>query len=228
MQSPDFAQLGPPALEHKDLLFLFEHFPVPGVDPQEAARRVIEEPSTLESLLESRYIQEAMLGRKGTWLDISPKLLFNVLLRHALKGRRDSGERRTIHYLANLLALFAHTDRLYRVQAREDAVYEYLSDLVQAAADADTERRFLVVTHIGNYALFLAGVCAPWIEHRSRYKRRPVSLDYYCAMSRTHYASAAKHQLSQTFGLRSVFAQLAGRFDYYCGGLQQVAEQHLH
>jgi hypothetical protein len=87
----------------------------------------------------------------------------------------------------------------------------------------DAERQFLIVAHIGNYALFIAGVCAPWIEHRARFKRRPVSHDYYCAMSRTHFASAAKHRLSSTFGLREVYAQLALRFDYYRAGLNEVA-----
>src|SRR4051794_29673856 len=56
MKRPDFAQVGPPALEAQDLLFLFEHFPVPGVDAVEAARRVHEHWNTLDSLLESDFV----------------------------------------------------------------------------------------------------------------------------------------------------------------------------
>jgi len=226
---PDFARIGPPALAHKDLLFLFEHFPAPGVDAVAAAQAVIEQPNTLESLLESSYVFEAMSDRSAWWIDISPKLYFNVLLRRSLPGRRDSAERRTIHYLANLLGLFVSAERLHQVQdGSGEAAYDYLVDLMQAAAGAGAERRFLVVSHIGNYALFLAGMCAPWIEHRYRYFKRPLTLDYYCAMSRTHFASAAKHDLSETFGLRTVFAQLALRFDYYRNGLEKVAAQQLH
>ena len=228
MQSPDFAQLGPSALEHRDLLFLFEHFPAEGVDAAEAARRVIEHPSTLESLLESRYVHDAMCDGGSQWLDVSPKLFFNVVLRHALLGRRDAIERRTIHYLANLLALFVRTERLYQVRDDDSASYEYLSDLVAEAADAGGERRFFVTTHIGNYGLYLAGLCGEWIEHRRRYRRRPLSLDYYCTMSRSHYASAASHPLSETYSLRPVFVQLARRFDYYRGGLEAIARRHLH
>lgn len=227
-QSPDFARLGPPALEHKDLLFLFEHFPTQGMTAEETARRVIEQPHMLELLLESRYVFEAMLDTRARWLDISPKLFFNVVLRRSLRGRRNPAERRTIHYLANLLGLFADASRLYRVQNDEETQYEYLVDLVQEAAQADTQRRFLVLSHIGNYALYLAGICKPWIEHRLRFRKRPVTLEYYCAMGRSHYASAAKHQLADTYGLRPVFAELAGRFDYYRGGLEQMAAQHLH
>jgi hypothetical protein len=229
MESPDFARLGPPALEHKDLLFLFEHFPTPGVSAEEAARRVIEQPNLFELLLESRYVFDAVLDKRAMWLDISPKLFFNVALRRALAGsRRNPAERRTIHYLVNLLALFVHTERLHRVQENEETRYEYLADLVQAAAEADTRRRFVVLSHIGNYALFLAGVCKPWIEHRLHFRKRPVTLDYYCAMGRSHYATAARHELADRYGLRPVFAQLSGRFDYYREGLERMAVQYLH
>ncbi|MDH4457786.1 MAG: hypothetical protein QE272_03705 [Nevskia sp.] len=228
MQSPDFAQFGAASLEQKDLLFLFEHFPVPGTDAVEAARRVIEQPSTLESLLESRYVQDAMLDPNAAWVNVSPKLYFNVMLRRAMAGRRDAGERRTIHYLANLLALYASSERLHHVQSGEADSYDYLVDLVQAARDAHHERRFLVLSQIGNYALFLAGWCAPWIEHRRRYFNRPLGLDYYCNMSRSHYASAAKHDLADAFGLKPVFAQLAIRFDYYRDGIERMAGERLH
>lgn len=228
MQAPDFAEIGPPALEHKDLLFLFEHFPVPGVDPATAAQRVIEQPSTLESLLESSYVYRAMSADQRAWLDISPKLYFNVTLRRALRGQRSRDERRTIHYLANLLSLFVRTERLYRVAGDEETSYEYLSDLVAAAAASDARRRFLIHAHIGNYGLFLAGVCQDWLEHRRRFKRRPLSLDYYRDMARAHYARVAGDRLSQDYGLKEVFAQLAGRFEYYRAGLAEVGHQRTH
>jgi len=226
MHSPDFACIGPQRLEQKDLLFLFEHFPVEGVDAVEAAQRVIEQPSTLESLLESRYVSDAMLDGSNAWLDVSPKLFFNVMLRKSLPGRREPQERRTIHYLANLLALFVSDERLHHVQSGEQTGYDYLVDLVQEARSAEHQRRFLVLSHIGNYALFLAGYCRQWIEHRHRYFHRPLKLDYYCNMSRAHYASAAKHELAESFGLKPVFAQLALRFDYYRDGLDRMALAH--
>lgn len=228
MHSPDFARLGPPALEHKDLLFLFEHFPVPGVNASEAARQLIEQPSTLDSLLESRFVQDAVLDPGNRWIDISPKLFFAVALRRQLPGRRDAAERRTLHYVANLLGLFSRAERLHRVQDGDEAEYQYLVDLVQAGAEAHDERRFLVLSHIANYSLFLAGFCARWVEHRARYFKRPVSLDYYRSMGRAHYASAARHTLADTYGLRGVFAQLSERFDYYRGGLESLAAHHVH
>ena len=97
MQSPDFASVGLQHLQHKDLLFLFEHFPVPGVDPVEAVRRVHEQPQMLESILESRYVQEALMDQQAIWLDVSPQLFFDVMLRRTLRGPRDRLERQVIH-----------------------------------------------------------------------------------------------------------------------------------
>jgi hypothetical protein len=224
MQSPDFAAVGLEHLQHKDLLFLFEHFPVAGVDPVEAVRRVHEQPLMLESILESRYVHDALLDQQATWLDVSPQLFFDVMLRRAMPGPRDRLERQVIHYLANLLGLFARTDRVYRLQAHETASFEYLADLMREGLEAGPERRFLVNAHIGNYALYLSGVCAPWVEHRRDYKRRPVSLEFYKRMGRSHYASAAGSSHAHTFGLREVFRHLAERFEHFRMGLRRLAD----
>lgn len=223
MQLPDFAQTGPLGFDRRDLLFLFEHFPVEGVDAVEAVRRVHEAPSTLESLLESRYLRDALLDRGALCLEVSPRLFFDVMLRHALPGRRTPIERSTIHYLANLLALFSRTERIYRLQRDEAERYEYLADLVLAAANADYERRFLVDAHIGNYSLYLSGVCAQWVNHRLRYHHRPVSLEYYRRMGRSYFASAAQHPASQELGLREVFRHLAARFEHFRAALESLA-----
>lgn len=225
MQAPDFTQLAPAAFDRKDLLFLFEHFPVPGIDAVEAVRRVHEQPSTLESLLESRYVQDALLDRSAACLDVSPRLFFDVMLRRALPGSRTPIERQTIHYLANVLALFSRTERIYRLQQDEEAQFHYIADLVQEAHRAGHARRFLVDAHIGNYSMFLSGIQAEWVNHRLRYHHRPVSLEYYRRMGRSYYASAAGHPASQHFGLREVFRHLAERFEHFRAGLQRLAQQ---
>jgi hypothetical protein len=227
MRQPDFAEFNVPQLSERDLLFLFEHFPQPGVNAVEAVRRVHENPSTLESILDSAYVHEAMMDRSTLWLDVSPQLFFNVRLRHCLKGRRTAHERRTLHYLAHVLTLFVRTERLYRVAPEDEQPRAYLADLLGDAAEAGPERQFLVHCHIGNYALYLSGLCAQWIEHRHRYRRRPVSFDYYCSLGRSCYGVAAQNWRASRYGLRDVFHQLSGRFDYYRGGLQRLATRAL-
>lgn len=225
MQQPDFAHFDTKTLDARDLIFLFERFPAPGVDAVAAAQRVIEQPSTLDSLLESRYVADAVLDAGAGWLQVSPRLFFNVLLRRCLPGRRQPGEREVLNYLANVLALFVSTDRLYRVQAGDEQAHEYIADLVAEASQASVERQFLVAAHIGNYAMFLCGLCAPWIEHRRRYRRRPLSLEYYRGMGSSWYARAARHPRAQDLRLRGVLGQLSQRFDYYRGGLERLSRR---
>ena len=125
---------------------------------------------------------DAISDRSVMWLEVSPKLFFNVLLRRALRGRRRSPERRAIQDIANLLGVFARTDRMYRVQANEEQSFKYLVDLVQEAAQSGPERVFVVHSHIGNYALVLSGLFAPWIEHRHRYHNGDEYRGLYCKM----------------------------------------------
>ena len=223
MHTPDFAMLGPPMFEAQDLRFLFERFPVPGVNMEEAVQLALERPTTLESLLDSDYVAEAIDDRQTQWLEVSPKLFFNVLLRRSLPGPRNLQTRRTIHYLANLLGLFVSSDRLYRVQNDEEQSFQYLVDLVQEAAQSGPERCFVVQSHIGNYSLFLAGLCKPWIDYRHQYKRRPVSMEYYCRMGSGHFFTASRHRLAEQTGVKPVFQDLAMRFDYYRGGLERMS-----
>lgn len=223
MQAPDFVVHALPPFDQKDLLFLFENFPIPGVDAVEAVRRVHEQPNTLESILESGFVRDAILARDGRWLEISPRLFFNILLRHSLRERRDALDRQVIHYLANLLAQFAHGDRLYRVQSNESERYEYLTDLLQDAVEASPERQFLIDVHIGNFSLYLSGVCEPWVHYRQTYRRRPVSLDYYKAMGANHYAQAASSFHANLFGLQQILERLAVRFEYFRTGMRTLA-----
>lgn len=227
MHSPDFATVDTTRLTERDLLFLFEHFPQPGVDAIEAVRRVHEMPSTLESLLDSDYVNRAMLDQDVAWLDVSPRLFFNVMLRHALPRTRGGEERRAINYVANMLALFVDAERVVRVAPGDGRRYEYIVDLVAEAATAAPERQFMVHCHIGNYALFVSGLQARAIEHRHRYRRRPVSLDYYRQAGRSFYATAAQNWRASRYGLRGVLTHLARRFEYYRAGLDRLAAERL-
>lgn len=227
MQAPDFAQWAAPGFTRQDLVFLFEHFPVKGVDAVAAAQRVIEQPSTLDSVLEADYVFDAIQDRQQLWLEVSPKLFFNILLRRCLPGRRNASEREAIHYLANLLGLFTDAERLYRVSRDDEANYQYLVDLVAAAAQSSPERGFLVQSHIGNFALFTAGIRAEWVEHRHRYKRRPVTVEYYCKMGQSYYFTASRHPLASAFGVQQVFRELSARFGYYREGLAKMAQEYL-
>ncbi len=227
MGRPDFARTDLSALSSEELRFLVEHFPSPGRTYAEIAAVVGQLPTTLESMLESDHVLQRTLDRRGLLLDVSPFLLFNVLLRRTLPGRRSALERKVINYIANLLSLFVKTDRLYRVRPSDVVTQEHIVDMIQRTREADPSECFAIYAHIGNFALFLTGMFPDWIEHRFRVKRRPVDRKYYEDQGAAYYHQAGLHPLAAGFELRDVFLRLALGFSQYGQALNQMRRRFL-
>jgi len=223
---PDIAIRGLERLSDNDLRFLLAHFPAPAASYEEMRRVFAALPSTLESMLGAEYVQRAIFEKRRELLGISPFLLFSVLLRRCVDTARTPTDRAVINYLANLLSLFVRTDRVYRPD-EEEASYEYLADLAAQAAQANERRRFILHAHIGNYALYLTGVFADWLEYRHRYRRRPLDARYYTDMGRSGYRDAAASRLARAYDLEDVFLRLALTFDHYRERLNVLARDYL-
>lgn len=224
---PDIAARALDRLEDRDLRFLVESFPRPAQGYEEMAAIFRSLPSTLESMLDAEYVHRKIFESRGDLLEISPFLLFSVLLRRCIGGPRTATDRAVINYLANLLSLFVRTDRVYRPESGDRASYEYFTDLMAAAQHADERRSFLLRAHIGNYALYLTGLFPGWIEHRHRYKKRPLDARYYADMGRTGYRDAASSRLAKAFELDDIFLRLALMFDRYREWLNLLAREYL-
>lgn len=227
MRSPDFAYTDLERLESRDFQFIVEHFPVPGRSYEEIARLVHTLPTTLESLLNSEYLFRMVCEETRLLLNISPFLLFSVLLRRNLRDHRAKPDRKIINYLANLLSLFIRTDRLFRVEPHDRKEHQYLVDLISEGETADSRRQFLIHSHIGNYSLFISGLFPAWIEYRYRYKRRPINAQYYVDMGRTYFQRAATHPMARELGLDDVFLRLALLFEAYQKTLNEISQSYL-
>ncbi len=227
MGRPDFAITDLSGLAQGDLAFIIENFPQPGRSYEEIAQILDELPSTLESTLSSDYLFQQVCGRAQRLLAVSPFLLFNVLLRRTLTDHRAGPGRKVTNYLANMLALFVRTERLYRIEPYDRDTHEYLVEMMEEAREADARRQFLIYSHIGNYALFLTGLFPQWIDHRYRSKRRPIDAKYYVDMGSTHFHQAAAHGLARVYGLDDVFLRLSLRFEHYKSALNHIASRHL-
>lgn len=222
MARPDFGKTDLGGLSAGELRFLVEHFPSPGRTYAEIATVVGQLPTTLESMLESDHVLQRTLDRRGLLLEVSPFLLFNVLLRQTLPGRRTALERKVINYIANLLSLFVKTDRLYRIRPSDVVTHEHIVDMIQQTREADPSERFAIYAHIGNFALFLTGMFPDWIEHRFRVKRRPVDRKYYEDQGAAYYHQASLQPRAAGFELRDVFVRLALGFGHYGRALNQM------
>lgn len=228
MARPDFAHTELHRLEDRDLRFVIENFPVPGRSYEEISQLVNSLPTTVESMLSSDYLYEKVRDRGKLLLDISPFLLFSVLLRRTLSDHRTRNDRKIINYMANLLSIFIKADRLYRVQPGDPDAREYIVDLIEEAQRADGRRKFHIYSHIGNYSLFLTGLFPRWIEHRHRYGRRPVDIQYYVDFGRAYFRRAAEHPMARELALEEVFLRLALLFDSYKAGLNRMSRDYLH
>lgn len=227
MDKPDIAARGLKRLTDKDLRFLAEHFPGPASSYADMARLFASLPSTLESMLGAEYVQRKIFANRQALLEISPFLLFSVLLRDCIGGARTATDRAVVNYLANLLTLFVRTDRVYRPDRGDAASYEYLVDLAAEAGRADERRRFLLQAHIGNYALYLTGIFRDALEYRARYKRRPLDARYYADMGRVGYRDAASSRQAKAYRLDDIFLRLALQFDHYRERLNALARRYL-
>lgn len=227
MTRPDFACTDLDRLSDADLRYLVENFPRHGRSYEEMARVVHSLPTTVESMLSSGYVVQRLLDRRAVILRISPFLLFNALLRSVLPKPAKSLDRSVINYVANVLALFVRTDRLFRVAPEDRHGHEHLVDLVEERAHCDPRRRFLAHAHAGNYSLYLSGWFADWLEHRHRFGRSTVSPDYYCDIGRSGFQEAASHPLASTYRLEDVFLRLALGFDLYRGALRQLSRRYF-
>jgi len=222
MALPDFARTNLDALPAGDLRFLIEHFPEPGRSYEEIAAVMGHLPSTLESMIESDYVRRWIMDQRTLLIEISPFLLFNVMLRHTLPGERTALDRRVINYIANLLSLFVSVDRLYRVHPADEVASEYLVDMIRRIPESDPAERFAIYAHAGNFALFFTGMFPDWIEHRFRFKRRPVNRDYYEQQGGACFNRAGLHPRAGEYRLKDVFLRLALGFGYYSRALNEM------
>lgn len=206
---------------------MLNNFPQPGRSYAEIAQIVHQLPTTLESMLDSGFVINKLLDNRANLLRISPFLLFNVLLRQTIDSKRNAMERRVINYLANLLSLFVKTERVYRIEPQDQKTYEYLVDLIEASTLTDARRQFLVYAHVGNYSLYLTGLFPSWIDYRYRFKKRPVTADYYSELGRSYFHQASLHPLAKEYRLDEVFLRLALMFDDYKKALNRLSDDYM-
>jgi len=225
---PDFARTDLSRLEHRDLAFLVEHFPQASGDYSKVAAALVAMPNTVENMLDSEFVTRAVLDKQELLLNISPFLLFSVLLRQALRDHRGRQERQVINYLANLLTLYVSNDRLYKVSDGDEAHYRYIIDLLETANQSGSGRRFMIYAQVGNYSLFLAGLFDRYLAHRQRYHRRPIGASFYADFGRTYYQAASEHGLARQLELQGVFSRLSLMFDRYTKALNQLSRDYIH
>jgi len=177
-----------------------------------------------DALLDDPGLFPALLAVR-TMAQPSPKLFTYVAIRHALlAGAID--DRDLADYLAALVLEFGLRDRALRVAGHDDTQYRYLTDIVLELEGANGERAFYLRAHLGNYALWLAGLFPDFIAARRRRRAGP-DLPYYDALGRRGYQLASDHALADRFGLAAVYRSASERFPAVRRVLNRVSDRLL-
>jgi hypothetical protein len=175
-----------------------------------------------DPLLDAPDLLERLLTVR-TMLVPSEALFFYVLVRHALRGA-GLEDRELSDYLAALLLEFGQGDRAWRVDWNDDQRHRYLVDILADLEATAGERRFRVMVHLGNYALWLAGLFPDYIAARHLRKAGP-DVTYYDALGRRGFGLASDHTLAAEYGLDAVLRTAAERFPSLRGALNGMSDR---
>lgn len=177
-----------------------------------------------DPLLDSPDLAEGLLATR-TIMVPSEALFFYVIVRHAL---REAGveDRDLADYLAALLLEFGRRDRARRIDWHDDQSHQYLIDILADLDASQGERRFQVMLHLGNYALWLGGLFPQYIEAR-RVRRGGPNLGYYDGLGRRGYSLAAEHALADRFQLDGVLHTAAECYPLIREALNTVSSRVL-
>jgi hypothetical protein len=184
-----------------------------GEELDRVEQRLVDE--GLDAILDDERLPIALVqSRNGAYASL-PLFLY-VMVRHALMraGERD---RAISDYLTALLLAFGARGRAERISETDDELYDTLASLLDDVNDRDPRRAFLVRVHLGNRALWIAGLFPDYVEHRKWRKGGP-DLGYFEDLGRRGFELAAEHRIAEQYGMAEVYGAVAARF-----GLLRVA-----
>lgn len=162
---------------------------------------------SLDAVLDRPEVASFLLGARMP--GPSPSLLFYVLVRHSLLdvGVDDPA---VADYFAAMLREFGHRGRATKVDDVDDQDHRYLVDILTDLSGSSGARQFKVSVHLGNYALWMAGIFPERVAAQ-RIRRGGPGLSYYENLGGRGYAEASEHQLAERSGLEDVLRTAAER-----------------
>ena len=175
-----------------------------------------------DALLDQPDLLERLLAVRSILMPSEP-LFFYVIVRHTLL-RAGCDDRELAYYLAAMLVAFGKRDRAFRIDWNDDQQHRYLVDILNDLAVTEGDRRFRVLAHLGNYALWLAGIYPDYIAAR-RLRRGGPDLQYYEMLGRRGFEQASDHALADRYGLDNVFRTAAERFPQVRLALNTLGER---
>jgi hypothetical protein len=186
--------------------------------------KLLADEDSRDLILDDEALLHALLERRGC-LRVSTQLYFYILVRQVFR-RSDIQDRVVADYVAELLTEFSRAERLGCQVPGQTAPLDYSTDLLAALQTANDHTSFWIRVHIGNHALFLAGVFPERIRFRAETRGAP-ALKYYEALGRAQYRAASDHRLAHHYDLAEIFSTLADRFETTRLALNDIADRYF-
>lgn len=163
----------------------------------------------IDALLDDALLVRNLLKRGEIELTPAP-LVFYLLVRHALL-EREIHDRQLADYTAAVLLEFGRlgAPQPFRREALPDTIY--LTDILAEIDRARGDREFTLRAHLGNVALWLAGVFPGFITHRVQRRGAP-PISYYDEMGAAGFRSAASMEMAVRQDVGELFLTFADNF----------------
>ena len=186
--------------------------------------RLLEDAEDMDRMLDHPRLFRAVLDLPAC-LRVSLRFYFYVLVRHALL-RADIRDRDVADYVAEVLAEFSQLQRLSQPRPDGEGALEYLHEMLEALERVEREERFALQCHIGNYALFQAGLFPGRVQRRVERRAAP-GFRFYEELGSAPYRMAGGHWLARRMDLAPVFATLGEAFHAMRVALNHLSEKLL-
>jgi hypothetical protein len=155
---------------------------------------------------------------------------FHQAVRNSYEGKLGLHDPDVTDYVARLLCEFSQSENLYKVRDDAGRPIEELTDMMLAADPVhgtapsfDAERALR--KHIGDYALFVAGVYPEAIGSNRRLRHRQPSLEELIRAGKESYYIVSQFNLFEYEQEAPLFARLSDRFERCILGLTLVREE---
>jgi hypothetical protein len=155
---------------------------------------------------------------------------FHQAVRNSYEGKLGLHDPDVTGYVARLLCEFSQAENLYKVCDEAGRPIEELTEMMAAsdpvhgtASSFDAERA--VRKHIGDYALFVAGMYPEAMGSNRRLRRHHPSLEELIHAGKESYYIVSQFNLFEYEQEAPLFARLSDRFEHCILGLTLVREE---
>ena len=155
---------------------------------------------------------------------------FLQAVRNSYEGRLGLHDPDVTGYVAHLLCEFSEAGNLYKVRDQAGRPIEELDEMVRAAdpingtaASFDEERALR--KHIGDYALFVAGMYPEAMGSGHRLRNHQPSMNELIRTGKESYYIVSQFNLFEYAQEAPLFARLSDRFERWLLGLTLVREE---